>query len=66
MAAGQATNGAQTISPQRPKVAAGEVDAKKLLLLMDTDNTGKVSKQEFMNFERTNGIAIDSIESWKG
>jgi Ca2+-binding EF-hand superfamily protein len=32
------------------KVAAGEKEAKKLLLLMDKDGNGKVSKQEFMSF----------------
>jgi hypothetical protein len=31
-------------------VAAGEREAKTLLLLMDTDKSGKVSKQEFMAF----------------
>jgi hypothetical protein len=31
-------------------LAAGEVEAKRLLLLMDRDQSGKVSKQEFMNF----------------
>jgi|SRR5579863_2876304 hypothetical protein len=37
-------------SPNDKKVAAGEREAKKLLLLMDTDKSGKVSKQEFMSF----------------
>jgi hypothetical protein len=32
------------------KVAAGVPATKQLLLLMDTDKNGKVSKQEFMNF----------------
>lgn len=32
------------------KVAAGLPATKKLLLLMDTDKNGKVSKQEFMSF----------------
>jgi hypothetical protein len=31
-------------------VSAGEKEAKKLLLLMDRDQNGKVSKQEFMSF----------------
>jgi len=31
-------------------LAAGEVEAKRLLLLMDRDQSGKVSKQEFMTF----------------
>jgi len=29
---------------------AGEVEAKQMLLLMDQDKSGKVSKQEFMSF----------------
>jgi hypothetical protein len=37
-------------TPQSPKVAAGEVDVKQLLLLMDTDKNGKISKKEFMDF----------------
>jgi hypothetical protein len=45
---------AQDSSPKAPakekKVAAGEREAKKLLLLMDKDQNGKVSKQEFMSF----------------
>jgi hypothetical protein len=31
-------------------LAAGEVEAKRLLLLMDRDQSGKVSRQEFMTF----------------
>jgi hypothetical protein len=32
------------------EIAAGEKEAKKLLLLMDKDQNGKVSRQEFMGF----------------
>jgi hypothetical protein len=32
------------------KLSAGEKEAKKLLLLMDKDQNGKVSKEEFMGF----------------
>jgi len=32
------------------RLATGEREAKKMLLLMDADKSGKVSKQEFMNF----------------
>jgi hypothetical protein len=50
-AAPQAPNTpAPTIAPTSPGVAAGETEAKKLLLLMDTDRSGKVSKTEFMSF----------------
>lgn len=38
-------------SKQKEKnLAAGEVEAKRLLLLMDHDQSGKVSRQEFMTF----------------
>jgi hypothetical protein len=48
----QAQNSASvTDSKQKEKnLAAGEVEAKRLLLLMDRDQSGKVSKQEFMSF----------------
>jgi hypothetical protein len=51
VAAGQATNtpaAATAIDPQ--KAIAGEIEAKKMLLLMDADKDGKVSKEEFMKF----------------
>jgi hypothetical protein len=32
------------------KVARGEAEVKQLLKLMDTDQSGKVSKEEFMRF----------------
>jgi Ca2+-binding EF-hand superfamily protein len=31
-------------------IVAGEVEAKRLLLLMDRDQSGKVSRKEFMDF----------------
>jgi hypothetical protein len=40
----------QNSGRKEKKVAAGEKEAKKLLLPMDKDNNGKVSKQEFMSF----------------
>ena len=42
--------GTSTISPQSKEVVAGEMDAKRLVLLMDADKNGKVSKAEFMAF----------------
>ena len=44
---------AQKAGPTTAKgknLGAGEVEVKHLLLLMDADKNGKVSKQEFMNF----------------
>ena len=52
------TNVAQKVSPQPPKELAqppekaelGEDQVKALLLLMDTDKNGKISKAEWMKF----------------
>ena len=43
---------AQKVSVPKPqdKLALGEEDVKQLLLLMDTDRHGKVSRQEYMKF----------------
>ena len=44
-------DGVATGQAQKDKLlTAGEKEAKKLLLLMDKDQSGKVSKQEFMSF----------------
>ncbi len=41
----------KTATPKSPdKLALGEVEVKQLLLLMDTDKNGKISKQEWMKF----------------
>jgi hypothetical protein len=39
-----------SVISKEKRLAAGEEYAKQLLLLMDTDKNGKVSKQEFMSF----------------
>jgi Ca2+-binding EF-hand superfamily protein len=45
------TSAAQSTAPKsQEKLALGEDDVKQLLLLMDTDKNGKISKQEFMRF----------------
>jgi EF hand domain-containing protein len=57
-AVGQTTNAttqsaASTVPPPTPapkKVVAGQTEALKLLLLMDTDKNGKVSRAEFTAF----------------
>jgi hypothetical protein len=53
------TQKAETPSPNDKKVAAGEREAKKLLLLMDKDKSGKVSKQEFMGFMEAEFARLD-------
>jgi Ca2+-binding EF-hand superfamily protein len=40
----------QNDKPSDKNVAAGEIQAKQLLLLMDADKNGKVSRAEFMAF----------------
>lgn len=42
--------GAKPIDTQAPNVIAGEAEARRLLLLMDADKNGKVSRVEFMSF----------------
>ena len=37
-------------SAKEKNVVSGETEAKRLLLLMDRDQNGKVSRQEFMDF----------------
>ena len=50
-AAQSVTENSSATPPPKPKqVATGEAEAKKLLLLMDKDQNGKVSRQEFMSF----------------
>ena len=38
------------------KLALGENEVKQLLLLMDTDENGKISKQEWMKFMKRSSI----------
>jgi Ca2+-binding EF-hand superfamily protein len=49
-AAAQVGDKTQPITERRSRVAAREAAAKQLLLLMDTNKSGKISKQEWMNY----------------
>ena len=50
--------------PREPdKIALGESEVKQLLLLMDTDNNGKVSKQEFMKFMEAEFDRLDEAKT---
>ncbi|MDR3417002.1 MAG: hypothetical protein P4L83_12520 [Nevskia sp.] len=40
-------------------IDAGTAETKKLLLLMDTDKSGKVSKQEFMSYMEAEFARLD-------
>jgi Ca2+-binding EF-hand superfamily protein len=45
------------------KAALAENEVKQLLLLMDTDKNGKISRQEFMNFMQTEFDRLDKDKS---
>lgn len=45
-----AQDASQKEAQKEKNIGIGEKEAKKLLLLMDRDKNGKVSKQEFMSF----------------
>jgi len=40
----------EVTAPTQHKLAKGDSETKQLLLLMDKDQNGKISKQEFMTF----------------
>jgi len=42
------------------KLAIGENEVKQLLLLMDTDKNGKISKQEYMTFMEAEFSRLDT------
>lgn len=56
---------AQKAAPPKPpdQVTLGEEEVKKLLLLMDTDKSGKISKQEWMQFMEAEFDRLDKIKS---
>lgn len=48
---------------QQDKFALGEEEVKQLVLLMDQNKNGKVSKQEFLNFMRAEFKRLDKDNS---
>jgi hypothetical protein len=55
---------AQKETPKAPdKVGIGQAEATQLLALMDTDKSGKVSKQEFMKFMEAEFDRLDKDKS---
>ena len=46
-----------------PKLAIAEDEAKELLLLVDTDKKGKVSKQEWMKFMEAEFDRLDKAKT---
>jgi Ca2+-binding EF-hand superfamily protein len=59
------TASAQKASVPKPqnKLALGEDQVKQLLLLMDTDKHGKISKQEYMKFMEAEFERLDKNKS---
>ena len=60
---GEIAFGGQTDAPDQKKVAAGENPSKQLLLLMDTDKNGKISKDEYMKFMAAEFDRLDTDKS---
>ena len=52
-----------TKSNLRPSAFSGEDDVKRLLLMMDTDKNGKISRQEYMRFIQTEFDRLDKDKS---
>jgi EF hand len=53
-----------TASPKLPnRLEIASENAKQLLLLMDTDKNGKISKQEWMNFMSAEFDRLDTDKS---
>ena len=53
----------QPVTKPPDKLALGEDEVKQLLLLMDTDKSGKISKQEWMKFMEAEFDRLDKDKS---
>src|SRR5260370_14694145 len=61
--AGTAVAQRQSVPKPQDKLAIGEDEVKQLLLLMDTDKNGRVSRQEFMKFMEAEFDRLDKDKS---
>lgn len=52
-----------TVPKPQDKLAIGEDEAKQLLLLIDTDKKGKISKQQWMKFMEAEFDRLDKSRS---
>jgi hypothetical protein len=52
-----------TVPKPQDRVALGEEQARQLLLLIDTDKTGKISKQEWMRFMEAEFDRLDKAKN---
>jgi hypothetical protein len=57
------TAAAKSTPPVQDKLALGEVEVKQLLLLMDTDQNGKISRAEYMRFMEAEFDRLDTDKS---
>ena len=53
------TAAAQAADKPKDKLAIGEADVKQLLLLMDADKNGKISREEYMRFMQAEFDRLD-------
>ena len=53
----------KSISQQQKTLALGEAEVKQLVLLMDADKNGRISKQEFMSFMAAEFDRLDTDKS---
>jgi len=61
--AGSAVAQKAPVPKPQDKLAIGEDEAKQLLLLIDTDKKGKISKQEWMKFMEAEFDRLDKTKS---
>ena len=60
---GTAVGQKAAVPKPQDKLAIGEDEAKQLLLLVDTDKKGKVSKQEWMKFMEAEFDRLDKAKN---
>ena len=60
---GTAVGQKAAVPKPQDKLAIGEDEAKQLLLLIDTDKKGKISKQEWMKFMEAEFDRLDKTKS---
>ena len=60
---GSAVGQKASVPRAQDRLALGENDVKQLLVLMDADNNGKVTRQEFMSFMEAEFERLDKDKS---
>jgi len=53
----------KSVNQKERSLVLGEQEVKQLLLLMDTDKSGKISRQEYMNFMAAEFDRLDTDKS---